>query len=312
MLVEGTHVLPDTAPELLAQKALAVNVSDILAKGATPFGYLLSLALPKTYGDQHRAAFAKGLALAQAEHGLTLLGGDTTSTAGPLTLSITIFGHAGPRGPILRSGAQPGDDVWVTGTIGDGWLGLQECLGQDHRTAQNKDKNISKAQSIAALAKTSGQSSRHAYELPRPAAWARHGVATHAHASIDISDGLLADLCHIAQASDTAIALDLDVIPLSDFAKTWLSQGHDQTDSLLTLATGGDDYQIAVTAPPSARDHLDAIRPCEPHGTKPAFTRIGRVIAQPDQSPQHPGGRLRLFYHGQRIPLPDGLGFSHF
>ncbi len=129
-MVEGVHFLPGTAPGLVARKLLRVNLSDLAAMGAVPFGYLVTLSVPRSLDDDWFAGFAAGLGTDQAAFGISLLGGDTTETPGPLTLSLTAVGHVAPGTAILRSGAQPGDELWVTGTIGDGVLGLHAARGE--------------------------------------------------------------------------------------------------------------------------------------------------------------------------------------
>lgn len=291
MLVEGTHFFPGTDACLLAQKALAVNVSDMIAKGAVAFGYVLSLALPSTFGSAERAAFAAGLAQGQRDFAIQLYGGDTTSTAGPLTINVTIMGRAGPAGPILRSGARVGDDVWVTGPIGQAWLGLQALLGEPVMDAWSQ---LDKASVIAA------------YERPCPPVWAREDVAMHASAAIDVSDGLLADLAHVARASGVGVELDVAGFPVGEAGRVWLAGQPDRRDGVLRLATGGDDYQIAFTAPVAARVALDAKT-----AAGASFSRIGTIVPAAHDG-EHAIASLRLVDHGEEIDLPSRLGFTHF
>ena len=194
--------------------------------------------------------FAQALGEDLALWGAHLVGGDTTSTEGPLTLSLTMLGRCGPRGPIRRSGAQAGDDIWVTGVIGDGWLGLQAARGAFARLGSDaRDFLVAK------------------YRVPElpPLAMADL-VAELASSSIDISDGLVADAAHVADASGVGMVIRAADVPLSDAGRGFLTNPEADLRSLLT---GGDDYQILFTAPP---EHRDAIQ----HSGY-ALARIGQV-----------------------------------
>lgn len=219
-IVEGVHFLADDPLDLVARKLLRVNLSDLAAKGAKPFGYLLACAWPPRAGWPERELFAKGLEQDQAAFGVKLLGGDTVSTSGPLALSCTMFGWVRAGAMVRRSGARPGDLVMVSGPIGDGCLGLKAARGEIDDPA---------------LAER--------YRLPRPRLDLSLASAT---ACADISDGLLADAGNIAKASGVAVAIELEKVPLSDGARRWLA---DHPDGLGALATGGDDYELVATAP---------------------------------------------------------------
>ena len=220
-MVEGVHFLPGTAPDLVARKLLRVNLSDLAAMGAAPLGYLVTISVPRTLGEHWFAGFAAGLALDQAAFGISLLGGDTTETPGSLTLSLTAVGHVAPGAAILRSGARSGDDLWVTGTIGDGALGLHAARGE----VEDPDGHLHRR-----------------YELPTPrlglplAGWAR--------AAMDVSDGLFQDLGHICRASGVAAVVEAARIPLSPQAE---AAGPDWRE---TAWIGGDDYELLLAAPP--------------------------------------------------------------
>jgi thiamine-monophosphate kinase len=221
-MVEGVHFLPDDPPDLVGRKLLRVNLSDLAAKGATPLGYLLTVSTPRTTPEAWFAAFTAGLAQDQAEYHLDLLGGDTTSTPGPISLSLTIIGHVASGMAVHRSGASDGDGIWVTGTIGDGALGLAAATGK--------------------LADPDGYLLDR-YRLPRPRiGLAIGGLAT---AAMDISDGLVQDLGHICRASHLAATIDAEHVPLSPQARaagpSWLE----------TCLTGGDDYELLLALPPS-------------------------------------------------------------
>ena len=231
-LVCGVHFLPDDPPDQVARKLLRVNLSDLAAKGAEPYGYLLSVHWPADFGPESRSAFAAGLAHDQAEFGLHLLGGDTVSTPGPLTVTATMIGWTPAGAMVRRSGARAGDLLAVTGTIGDGGLGLKARLG---RLSGLPDDF---AQAVAAR-----------YRLPQPRVGLASALRAAASAAADVSDGLLADAGHIGEASGLAVEIDLDRVPLSPAASAWLSAQPDAVPALLELATSGDDYEIVCAVP---------------------------------------------------------------
>ncbi len=256
-IVEGVHFRPDDAPDLVARKLLRVNLSDLAAKGAEPYAYLLSIAWPARFGWPERRAFAEGLRADQAAFGLKLLGGDTAATPGPLTASVTILGWTPSGAMVRRSGARAGDVVLVSGTIGDGWLGLM--AGEHSLDLPEED--------VAWLADR--------YRLPRPRTALAEALRTHARAAADVSDGLIADAGHIGRASGLGLELDLDRLPLSAPARTWLAAQPDQAAGRLALAGGGDDYEIVCTAAPDQTDILKAAS----RALGAPFTAIGRVVA---------------------------------
>lgn len=238
-VVEGVHFLPGTAPDLVARKLLRVNLSDLAAKGAEPFGYLLAVSWPADWDEAARAAFAQGLAEDQARFGIGLLGGDTVFTPGPMTASVTALGYA-PRA-VRRSGARPGDLLMVSGTIGDGWLGLQAAQGELELGADHLRELEAR------------------YVLPDPRLGARAVLRAHATAALDVSDGLIADVGHLAGASGVRVRLDLERTPVSEGATAWLGGQPDRAKALEALAAGGDDYEVAFTmAPESLPDVLAA------------------------------------------------------
>lgn len=224
-LVEGVHFLPSDPPDLIASKALRVNLSDLAAKGAVPRGYLLALSLPRDLDDAWLASFARGLAADQEQFGVSLLGGDTTATPGPLTIAITALGQVPAGSMIRRSGARPGDAVFVSGTIGDAGAGLHLLQG-----------------SLAAGEGAEFLTGRYHQPTPRLSlGQALRGIAT---ASLDVSDGLLADLAHIAQVSKVRLVVEADRIPLSPaLRRHWPG-----LEGIIRAATSGDDYEIAFTA----------------------------------------------------------------
>lgn len=254
-LIAGVHFFGDDRPEAIAQKLLRVNLSDLAAKGAEPHGYVITCAFPRDISISWIERFASGLAADQAEFGLSLLGGDTLATPGPLCLSLTAFGYVAEGTMTLRAGATPGDLVFVTGTIGDAVLGLAaikaEPLGLDGAgEAVLKDR----------------------YWRPLPRLAVGQGLRSLASAALDVSDGLVADLGHLAKASEINICLRLCEIPLSEPARHWAKA---MSERLLRLATGGDDYEIAFTAPPSAVPRLNALSV----ETGVTLTPIGEVRA---------------------------------
>ncbi len=221
VVVEGVHFLPDDPLDLIARKLLRVNLSDLAAKGAEPYAYLLAVAWSGRCDAADRAAYVEGLRVDQKRYGLTLLGGDTVSTPGPLLASVTILGWVPAGRAVSRAGASVGDGVWVTGPIGDGWLGLKAARGElvSDRVAAR-------------------------YRLPEPRTDLAVLVRETATASADVSDGLLADAGRIAAASGVGVRVRLEDVPVSADGRAW--------GDPLALATGGDDYEIVFTAPADA------------------------------------------------------------
>lgn len=234
-IVEGVHVPIGERPDLIARKLLRANLSDLAAKAAEPYAALLAVAWPADYTLSARESFASGLGEDAERFGVVLLGGDTVSTPGPLTASLTLMGWTPAGGMVRRSGASPGDLVLVSGTIGDGFLGLAAVRGE----VADPDGFLADR-----------------YRLPRPRLELRESLRALASAAADVSDGLVADAGHIARASGVAVRLDLDNLPLSPQAATWLAVQPDRAAALLELATGGDDYEVVCTAPRSTADEL--------------------------------------------------------
>jgi thiamine-monophosphate kinase len=222
MLVEGVHFLPTDAPASVAWKLVAVNLSDLAAKGARPLGALLGYTL--TGDDGWDAAFLEGLATALRAFDLPLLGGDTVSSSGPRTLGLTAIGEATVPVP-SRSGARSGDHLWVSGSIGDAGAGLAIARGD--------------AEGLEALLER--------YRLPRPRLEAGQALAPLVSAMMDVSDGLLIDASRMAEASAASLDLELDAIPLSE--PLLALRGGDRS-ARLAAATAGDDYELLFSAPP--------------------------------------------------------------
>ena len=280
-IVEGVHFLPDDPPDTVARKALRVNLSDLAAKGATPAGFVLTLAL-RAADDAWLTPFARGLGSDAGLFDCPLLGGDTVSTPGPLTISITAFGRVPAGRMIRRSGAKPGDRVVVTGTIGDAALGL----------------DILKGGAAAALADTGAKAMLIGrYRVPQPRNALAKAVRDHAHAAIDVSDGLAGDLAKLCGVSGVSAVIDAPSIPLSAAAAALLARG---TVGIDEIVSGGDDYEILCTI---AEDRFEAFVQAAGHAGV-AVTSIGMVVA---------GSSVPRFLDGEgrEIALPR-LSYSHF
>ena len=231
-LVAGVHFFADDPPDLVARKALRVNLSDLAAKGATPAGFLLALALPETAGEAWLAAFASGLEDDIDTFACPLFGGDTVRTPGPAMISITAFGTVLQGRMVKRSGAAPGDRVLVTGSIGDAALALRMRRG------------------LAAAPDEAGRTYLlQRYLLPQPRNAIALALGAYASAAMDVSDGLAGDLSKLCAASAVSARIDVAAVPLSQAARALL-----RTDPTLleTALTGGDDYEIVCTMPPAA------------------------------------------------------------
>jgi len=227
-IVEGVHFPVGERPDLIARKLVRVNLSDLAAKAAEPFGCFLAVAWPKGFGPSEREAFAAGLGQDLRGFNVALLGGDTVTTPGPFTASLTALGWAPAGRMVRRAGASIGDLVAVSGTIGDAVLGLAAVLGEI------EDPN-------GALAAR--------YRLPEPRLDLRDALRGAARAAADVSDGLIADAAHIAEASGTGLRIDLEAMPLSPPVRRWLEGQADRETALVRLATGGDDFEVVAAFP---------------------------------------------------------------
>jgi thiamine-monophosphate kinase len=277
MLVSGRHFLPDTDPESLGHKTLAVNLSDMAAMGARPRWALLAGALPRV-DTAWLGAFARGLFALADMHGVELIGGDTTR--GPLTLSVTILGEVPPGQALLRSGAKRGDSIWISGRLGDAALALAHMQGQ--------------------LALSADELARCERALLRPTPRVALGVALRglASAAIDVSDGLTGDLGHVLRASGAGAAIELAAMPRGA-AMTRLVAGPERPLALRCLLAGGDDYELCFTVPQARENELGNV--ALQLGLE--LTRIGTVR----------DGEQIIVYdeHGNPLaPLPHG--FDHF
>lgn len=273
MLVSGRHFFPDAEPCRLGHKSLAVNLSDLAAMGARPRAFTLAIALPAAEPHWLSQLAAGMLALADS-HGCELIGGDTTR--GPLTLSITVFGDVPAGQALRRDAARAGDDIWVSGTVGDARLALGDCRGEWLLTEPD----------FTAI--------RDRLEAPQPRVALGIALRGIARAAVDVSDGLLADLGHILQRSGVGADIHVGTLPASEV----LSRQPAGLRLQCQLA-GGDDYELCFTAPPQAREQVLAAG----REAGVAVTRIGAIAGEP-------GVRL-LDASGAEVPF-DGRGFDHF
>jgi thiamine-monophosphate kinase len=277
-IVSGVHYIGDEAPGLVARKLLRVNLSDLAAMGAVPRAYTLNIALPSSLEDDWLEAFVEGLAADQKEFGISLAGGDSVSTPGPVTLTVTAFGEVPAGKALRRSGARPGDIVYVTGTVGDGALGLRARKGQ-----------------LGALAAEHRDYLAERYGLPRPRVACGPRLVGIAHAAVDISDGLVADLAHIAETSGVAATVEATSVPLSGAAAAALELEPALREAVLA---GGDDYELLFTAPGDARDAVASLA-----------TELGLAISAIGRIDDGSGVRV-MDADGREISLP-APGFVH-
>ena len=279
-MVAGVHFLPDEPLDLVARKLLRANLSDLAAKAAEPHGYLLTVAWPPGVDFEARTRFAAGLAQDQAAFGVRLLGGDTVSTAGPLTASITLLGWTPAGRLVRRAGARTGDVIVVSGSIGDAWLGLKALGGKLADSSDDEQSELI-----------------HRHRLPTPRLALREALRSYATTAADVSDGLLADAGHIAKASDLCAAIQLERLPLSRAAAAWLSRQPDPAEARLALATGGDDYEVVCTVPSLSLDAFT--RTAQLHGT--SVTAVGEVGE---------GAGLKASFDGRSLSVTR-LGWTH-
>lgn len=285
MLVEGRHFFADVDPQTLGHKALAVNLSDLAACGAKPLAFTLALALPQA-NEVWLDAFSRGLfALADA-HQCELVGGDTTR--GPLNICITVFGEVPPGQALLRSGARVGDDIWVSGSLGDARLALEALQG-----------HITLAPGVLHHA-------RQRLEQPTPRVALGLALRGIASAAADVSDGLVGDLGHILERSGVGADLEAEIATtlIAADAQSTSASGHFGTQRILQyVLCGGDDYELVFTAPSqqSAAVHAAAAH------SQTRVTRIGKIVVTPG---------LRLVdAQGQLVPDSAPLttrSFDHF
>jgi len=256
-IVEGVHFLKDDPPESIAYKALAVNLSDLAAKGARPYVYLLALALPAEPSPAWLEAFASGLGELQSQVGIALVGGDTTRIRGPLSLTITALGLVPQGHAVLRLGAKRGDRLYVTGTIGDAYLGLraleQPGLGRDWGLSEEELEFVIDR-----------------YRRPRPHSDLALTIRNFAQGAIDVSDGLVSDIGKLARVSHVGAVIEAERVPFSPAAAKALQR---EPQLLAMLLTAGDDYEIVAAVPAASA----AIFEAEMKAKGTPVTLIGRL-----------------------------------
>lgn len=280
-IVEGVHFLPDDPPDTIARKALRVNLSDLAAKGATPAGFVLTLALRQPR-EEWLAPFAQALGEDAASFGCPVLGGDTVSTPGPLMISITAFGRVPPGKMVRRDGAKVGDRIAVTGTIGDALLGLRVLRRQiagEGLDAPSRDFLVQR------------------YRLPQPRNALALAIREHANAAMDVSDGLAGDIAKLCAASGVSATIEMAAVPLSAPARVLLAKGQVDVEAAVS---GGDDYEVVCAIPENRWGAFVAAA----GKTGVQISRIGKVVA---------GGAAPQFLDaaGQLVTLKR-LSYSHF
>lgn len=283
-VVAGVHFLPDDLPDSIAHKALAVNLSDLAAKGAKPYVYLLALTLPKEPAPDWLEAFASGLRALQEQAGICLVGGDTTRTPGPLTITITALGLVPQGHAVLRLGAKPGDRLYVSGSIGDACLGLRLLK----EPASTKAWGLSEEQSAFLIER---------YRRPEPRGNLALLVRNFAQGAIDVSDGLVGDIAKLAQVSHVGAVIEASRVPFSPAARQALQH---EPELLETLLTAGDDYEIVAAVPESSAGGFEA----EAAAKGASVTVIGRIEGQADE--------VRVLGPDGKTLTLERQGFSHF
>jgi thiamine-monophosphate kinase len=273
-MVEGVHFLDGEEAGVVARRLLRTSLSDLAAKAAEPFGYTLMIAWPASRGWDQRMAFIRGLDQDGARFGVVLLGGDTVSTPGPLTASASVYGWAPAGAVVRRSGALPGHALVVCGPIGDGYLGLMSARGElpdaDGRLAGR-------------------------YRLPEPLFGLQGALRAHAAAAADVSDGLIADVLHLAEASQCGVTLDLGRMPMSDAGRAWVAGRAERALALLELASAGDDYALVCAAADGEALVRDAVARATPAAV------VGEFVAPPG---------LVVSLDGRRL-TPTRTGWRH-
>jgi thiamine-monophosphate kinase len=281
-VIAGVHFLRTDPPQSIARKALRMNLSDLAAKGATPIGFLLSIALPTNTPESWVAAFAEGLGQDISHYGCALLGGDTDHTPGPLSISITAFGTVPHGAMVRRATAKPGDVIAVSGTIGDAALGvLLHC-----------DADLAKQWRLSGVEQ---DHLRQRYLLPQPRNALADVLRQHASAAMDVSDGLAGDVAKLCRASAVAAEIDVAAVPLSDAARAVLCADAKLIERILS---GGDDYEIVLTLPAAKFGAFRAA--AENAGV--SLTKIGQVMS---------GQGARFLHEGQVLAFGQA-SYSHF
>ena len=283
-LIGGVHFFPDDPADAVAKKALRVNLSDLAAKGARPIGFLLALALPQEIGPTWLEPFACGLGEDADFFEFPLLGGDTDRTPGPITISIAALGAVLHGRMIRRSGAKPGDRVVVTGTIGDGALGL--LVRRDPTTAKRWDLNRGHQEYLKAR-----------YLIPQPRNAIIEALHAYATAAMDVSDGLVGDLAKLCRASRVAAEINVESVPLSEAARAACAN---EPALVETILTGGDDYEVIATLPAGEVEAFCRAA----SAAHVAVTEIGKVVAGE--------GAAHFFDRKHKLLRFARPSFSHF
>ena len=276
-LVQGVHFRIEDPLDLVARKALRVNISDLVAMAATPHAFMMSIVWPDDISSDDQKRFVEGLAVDADQFSIPLIGGDTTRGGDRLVVTITAFGEC--ERPLRRNTARPGDRVFVSGTIGDGYLGLQS--------------------STLNLPDTDRRWLDERYQLPEARTFLIGVLREFASAGLDVSDGLVADAGHLARTSGVALEIDLAEVPISNAAQSWLKSTRNRQESLVSLITGGDDYEILFCVPD---DNAEAMMAAA-RAVKTKITEIGRV--------QHGEGVRVLDESGEIVQILR-TGFTHF
>jgi thiamine-monophosphate kinase len=283
-LVEGVHFLSDDPADSIGHKALSVNLSDLTAKGGRGYAYTLSLTLPSDISTDWLEGFAAGLQRVQDETGISLIGGDTTASPGPLTITITALGLVSHQHAVMRLGAKPGDRLYVSGTIGDAYLGLQLLM----EPAQAEPWELSE-EDVTFLVER--------YRRPGPNNNLAVLVRNFAQAAIDVSDGLVGDVEKLCGVSHVGTKVESKRVPFSTAAKKVLERA---PDLLPVLITAGDDYGIVVAVSKKSAPDFES----EALAKEAAFTLIGEVTAAEK-------GISVLDGEGHPLKLKQ-KGFKHF
>ena len=280
-VVGGVHFFPDDPPSAIARKALRVNISDLVAKGAAPFAYTLSLALPEATTGNWLAAFARALAGDQGTYGVALVGGDTTRSPAMLVVAITAFGRVDAGAMVRRGGGRAGDAVYVSGTIGDAVAGLML------RTGELSSADVGRG--AAGLEKR--------YLFPEPRAALAGAVSAHARGALDVSDGLWADLAHLCAASGVTARIDAESVPMSPAVRRLAET---MPGFMQRALTGGDDYEVLAAVPPGACAAFEAAAAA----AGVPVSRIGALVRG--------AGVPSIMHQGSPLPHPGALGHLHF
>lgn len=274
MLIAGRHFMPSNGPGTIGHKAMAVNLSDLAAMGAKPRYALLSIALPEA-DEAFLQGFGGGFFGLAQKHGVEVIGGDTTR-GGLLTLNVTVIGEVPPGQALRRDGAKPGDDIWVSGTLGDASAALAHHQGK---------LRLETEQAVQCFPRLF---------VPTPRVELGMALRGIAHAAIDVSDGFAADLGHILERSNVGAEISYELLPLSDA----LAPLRDEPALQDCVLAGGDDYELVFTATPDKREAIRTIAA----QLDLRLTHVGRILPEPG---------LRILNHGQGLSLAR-TGFDHF